>query len=190
IGLVGSLTGTLFIELASESSIVSEFYPESLLYVSITSREGLIRIPKILITRVSIKEIGDVLVVRGSSQPTTQINQYDLAKEIVDIAENLKVKLIVGIGGYAISHVDEKRRIYISSSNWQITMIGASLGFLPLSGTVVGAAGLIPGVASLRGLKGVCILVETSGESPDLTAAKIAYNGVLTFLKKILQPGT
>lgn len=63
-------------------------------------------------------------------------------------------------------------------------MLGASLGFLPLRGTVVGAAGLIPGLASLHGLDSACILVETNGESPDLAAAKTAQSGVLSFLKK------
>lgn len=184
IGLVGSLTGELLLESAAESIPLLELYPESLLYVSVTSREGLIAPPKITVSRIRTGELNGVIVVRGASQPTTQSGQYELARRLVEVAEDSGVRIITGIGGYAITRVGEKRRVYISSTNWRISILGASLGFLPLRGTVVGAAGLIPGLASLHGLDSACMLVETSGESPDLAAAKTAYNSVLSFLKK------
>jgi len=184
IGLVGSLTGELFIESATENIPLRELYPEPLLYVSVTSREGLITPPKITVSRIRTGELKGVIVVRGVSQPTNQFSQYELARRLVDVAEASGVRIIIGIGGYAITRVGEKRRVYVSSTSWRISMLGASLGFLPLRGTVVGAAGLIPGLASLHGLDSACILVETNGESPDLAAAKTAHNSVLSFLKK------
>jgi proteasome assembly chaperone (PAC2) family protein len=184
IGLVGSLTGELFIESASENFSLLELYPESLLYVSAASKEGLISPPKITVNKIHIRELGNLMIVRGSSQPTTQINQYELAEKLVEVAENSGVKLVIGIGGYAVTQVGEKRKTYLSSSDWRVSIIGASVGFLPLRGTVVGAAGLVPGLASLHGLSSACILVETGGESPDLIAAKTAYNNITAFLKK------
>ncbi|MGB9716822.1 MAG: PAC2 family protein [Thermoproteota archaeon] len=184
IGLVGSLTGELFIESATENIPLRELYPEPLLYVSVTSREGLITPPKITVNGIRTGELKGVIIVRGVSQPTNQFSQYELARRLVDVAEASGVRIIIGIGGYAITRVGEKRRVYISSTSWRISMLGASLGFLPLRGTVVGAAGLIPGLASLHGLDSACILVETNGESPDLAAAKTAHNSVLSFFKK------
>lgn len=184
IGLVGSLTGELFIESASEKASLLELYPESLLYVSASSKEGLISPSKITVNKIRVNEVGDLMIVRGSSQPTTQSNQYELAEKLVEVAENFKVKLVIGIGGYAVTQVSDKRKTYISSSDWRASVIGASVGFLPLRGTVVGAAGLVPGLASLHGLNSACILVETSSESPDLIAAKTAYNNMMVFLKK------
>lgn len=184
IGLVGSLTGELLMESAVENIPLLELYPESLLYVSVTSREGLIIPPKITISRIRTDDFDGILVVKGAFQPANQFGQYELAKRLIEIAENSGVRIVIGVGGYAIPQVGEKRRIYVSSTSWKILMLGASLGFLPLRGTVVGAAGLIPGLASLHGFDNMCILVETIGETPDLTAAKTAYNGVLSFLKK------
>ncbi|MEM2414417.1 MAG: PAC2 family protein [Thermoproteota archaeon] len=187
IGLVGSLTGELLTESASENTPVLEFYPESLLYVSVASKEGLIALPKISVNKVRLREIGDLLIVRGTSQPTVQINQYELAENLVETAEKHFVKIVIGVGGYAIPHVGDKRKVYLSSSDWRASMIGASLGFLPLRGTVVGAAGLVPGLASLHGLNSACILVETKGEEADLTAAQTAYSNIKNFLKKYLK---
>ncbi|MEM2929406.1 MAG: PAC2 family protein [Thermoproteota archaeon] len=184
IGLVGSLTGELLMESAAENIPLLELYPESLLYVSVTSREGLITPPKITVSKIRVGELKGIIVVRGASQPANQTGQYELARKLVEIAEDSGLRVVIGIGGYAIARVGEKRRIYVSSTNWKVSLLGASLGFLPLRGTVVGAAGLIPGLASLHGLDSACILVETGGESPDLTAAKTAYSGVLSFLKK------
>ncbi|MEM2611449.1 MAG: PAC2 family protein [Thermoproteota archaeon] len=187
IGLVGSLTGELFIESASEKTTLLELYPESLLYVSVASKDGLIALPRISVNRVFIKDLGSLLIVKGTSQPTTQINQYELAETLVEIAEKHNIKIIIGVGGYAIPHVSDKRKVYLSSSDWKASMIGASLGFLPLRGTVVGAAGLVPGLASLHGLNSACVLVETRGEGADLTAAQTAYNNIKDFLKKYLK---
>ncbi|MEM2607821.1 MAG: PAC2 family protein [Thermoproteota archaeon] len=186
IGLVGSLTGELFAESAFENTPFIELYPESLLYVSVASRGGLIALPKISVNRVRLKELGNLLIVKGTSQPTTQINQYELAENLVEIAEKHSVKIVIGVGGYAIPNVGDKRRVYLSSSDWRASMIGASLGFLPLRGTVVGAAGLVPGLASLHGLKSACILIETRGEGADLLAAQTAYRSIKDFLKKYL----
>lgn len=184
IGLVGSLTGEFFVESASENTPLLELYPESLLYVSAASKEGLISPPKITVNKIHVRELGDLMIVRGSSQPTTQINQYELAEKLVEVAENFGVKLVIGIGGYAVTQIGEKRKTYLSSSDWRVSIIGASAGFLPLRGTVVGAAGLVPGLAGLHSLNSACILVETSGESPDLIAARTAYNNIMVFLKK------
>lgn len=189
IGLVGSLTGELLMESAVENTPILELYPESLLYVSVTSREGLITPPKITVNKIRTEEFKGVIIVRGASQPTTQFSQYELARRLVEVAEESGVRIVIGVGGYAITRVGEKRKIYISSTNWRISMLGASLGFLPLRGTVVGAAGLIPGLASLHGLDSACILVETNGESPDLAAAKTARSSILSFLKKYFSEG-
>lgn len=187
IGLVGSLTGELLTESAFENTPVLEFYPESLLYVSVASKEGLIALPKISVNKIRLRDIGDLLMVRGTSQPTVQTNQYELAENLVETAEKHSVKIVIGVGGYAIPHVGDKRKVYLSSSDWRASMIGASLGFLPLRGTVVGAAGLVPGLASLHGLNSACILVETRGEGADLTAAQTAYSNIKNFLKKYLK---
>ncbi|MCS7139033.1 MAG: PAC2 family protein [Crenarchaeota archaeon] len=187
IGLVGSLTGELFIESASEKNTLLELYPESLLYVSVASRDGLMALPKISVNNITVKDLGSLLIVKGTSQPTTPINQYELAEILVETAEKYGTKIIIGVGGYAIPHVGDKRRVYLSSSDWRASMIGASLGFLPLKGTVVGAAGLVPGLAGLHGLNSACILIETRGEGADLTAAKTAHNSIKDFLKKYLK---
>ncbi|MGQ9596978.1 MAG: PAC2 family protein [Thermoproteota archaeon] len=184
IGLVGSMVGELFMESASQITPILELYPNSLLYVSVTSRDGLISIPKITINKINMNEIGGLMIIRGSSQPTTQVSQYELAKKLIEIAEGFKTKLIIGVGGYAIPRVGTRRRIYLSSTDWRISMTGASLGFLPLKGTVIGAAGLVPGLASLHAMNGACILAETNGESPDLIAAKAARSSITEFLKK------
>ncbi|MEM3026453.1 MAG: hypothetical protein QXP19_02955, partial [Thermoproteota archaeon] len=56
IGLVGSLTGELLMESAAENIPLLELYPESLLYVSVTSREGLITPPKITVNKIRTGE--------------------------------------------------------------------------------------------------------------------------------------
>jgi hypothetical protein len=56
-------------------------------------------------------------------------------------------------------------------------------GVSKIKGHIVGAAGILLGLGKLRGMRGFCILVETTGLYPDPIAAEAALRVLCDVLK-------
>jgi hypothetical protein len=131
----------------------------------------------------------DMVFLTGDCQSQSAEGHYEVVEVILDLAEKLGIKEIFTIGGLATGEVEEKPLVYGSVTDEKIQKkykkfnidfhVGKRVGY------IVGAAGLVLGLAKERGIGGMCILGETSG-FPIVTDPKAA-EAVLEVLTKILK---
>jgi uncharacterized protein (TIGR00162 family) len=130
----------------------------------------------------------DIIVLTGDCQSLSPNGHYVVMDKILDFVEKYKVKDIITVGGLATGELEAEPRtlgavthdeLIKKYKNFNIKFAaGEKVGY------IVGAAGLLLGLGAERGMKGVCLLGETSG-FPIVTDPKAA-EVVLKSLTKIL----
>lgn len=124
----------------------------------------------------------DFIILYGNTQALTAHGQYGLYGEILDIAQDFGCKFVACMGGLRRGKVVRSPRVYGTATDHETLNRVLKFNVKILRGHVTGAAGLLVGLAKLRGMSGFCLLAETSGFYPDAAAAK----AVLEVLCKIL----
>ncbi len=130
----------------------------------------------------------DLILLVGDSQSLSPNGHYEVCEKILDLCQELKVKDIITIGGLATGEMEEKpavlgavthKKLLPKFKKFKIQFTaGEKVGY------IVGAAGLLPGLGKERGMKGLCLLGETSG-FPIVTDPRAA-EAVLNVLNKVL----
>lgn len=125
----------------------------------------------------------DLILLTGDAQAQTIEGQYEVADSIIDFAKKKGVKLIITLGGYRKNVINTPQVLASATSREALkkALDAGSLSNIPRS-PIVGAAGLLLGLAKFRDIEGICLLGETPGYMPDPRAAK----SVLKVLMKIL----
>jgi len=128
-------------------------------------------------------EKNDFIIMTGDTQPSFDdvVAHYELCGEILDFIERYGCKFIVTIGGVPIS--EEKAQVYVAATSPRLAREFMEKGAVIYSkGKILGATGLILGLAKERGIEGVSLLGSTTG----LTADRGAAFSVFKFLMKAL----
>jgi uncharacterized protein (TIGR00162 family) len=114
-----------------------------------------------------------LLLLTGDSQPASPDSEYILAEEIMDIAGKFNTSHVFTLAAYITGVFVEKPRIFGTATD---TDTIKSFGERNIStmdgGSITGMNGLIIGIAKLRGVRGTCLLGETSGYVVDAKASK------------------
>lgn len=131
----------------------------------------------------------DIIFLVGDCQSLSPHGHYEIIDKILDFVEPLGVKEIITIGGLATGELEEEPKAIgavtddslikkYESANIEFTA-GQKVGY------IVGAAGLLIGMGRERGIKGMCILGETSGFPivTDPKAAGVVLDSVTKMLK-------
>ncbi len=114
----------------------------------------------------------DLLLLTSEVQPLT-IGQYAIANLVLDYAVEKGVDTVITLGGYVPGSPDVKG-VFACTNDKEFMEELKAHGVNPLSGGyVTGAAGLLVGLAELRGLKSACLLGTTEGTFPDPRASKM-----------------
>jgi proteasome assembly chaperone (PAC2) family protein len=104
-----------------------------------------------------------------------------LCSEILDFVEKKGCGFIVTIGGAPIT--EEKAQVYVAATSPRLALEFMEKGAVIYSkGRIVGATGLMLGLAKERNLEGICLLGATTG----LKADRGAGFSVFKFLMKAL----
>ena len=116
----------------------------------------------------------DLVILVGDIQAMSSQGQYEVAGKILDYVSELGVKKVISVGGYSTGTMVEKRKIFglVTNKDRIAKLKKYGIIFGETKGSIVGAAGLIPSLASLKGMEGVAILGETHGGYVDTTAAR------------------
>ncbi len=119
----------------------------------------------------------DIIFLTGDCQSQSPDGHYEVAEAILDFVEKLGVKEIITIGGLATGEMEKNPQVYACVTDEELVKkyksykinfdVGKRVGY------IVGAAGLIAGLAKERGMKAMCMLGETSG-FPIVTDPKAA----------------
>lgn len=114
----------------------------------------------------------DLMVLYGNAQPMTSYGQYEVSEKVLDEVRKLGCKVIVSLAGLRRDYVGERPQVFCIASDFEVADRALFKGVNPLQGEVYGMAGLLVGLARLKGMHGLCLLAETLGILPDSPAAR------------------
>ena len=109
-------------------------------------------------------EKNQYIILTGDSQPSMEdtLAHYDICDEILNFAEKYGSKFIVTMGGVATSKPGND--IYIAATSEELAQKYSSKGVKIYSeGRIIGATGLLLGLAKSREWKGICLLGTATG---------------------------
>ena len=124
----------------------------------------------------------DLIIVTGDYQALSPRGQYLLAEKILDVAESFGVKMIFTLGGYGLGVEVEHPKVTGAATDIEIVEELKKYGVVVKDeegGGIVGASGLLLGLGKMRGMRGACLMGETSGYIVDPNSAREVAN-VLT----------
>ncbi|HDN05964.1 PAC2 family protein [Candidatus Bathyarchaeota archaeon] len=180
-GNVGKIATYLLVKFCSAKPFAELYSPSFPDYVSVNSK-GICRLPRYEFYAAPMEK-NDFIIMTGDTQPSFDdvVAHYELCGEILDFIERYGCKFIVTIGGVPIS--EEKTQVYVAATSPRLAREFMEKGAVIYSkGKILGATGLILGLAKERGIEGVSLLGSTTG----LTADRGAAFSVFKFLMKAL----
>ena len=184
LGMIGKIATEYLVKQLGARRI-AELYSPHFAYYVLVNKQGSIRLLRsVLHYWKNEKGRNDLIMLTGDSQAQTIEGQYEVAGAILDFAQAKNVKLVVTIGGFR-KEVEDEPQILVSATNPVILHKALEAGAKdsPSGNPIVGTAGLLVGLAKLRKMDAICLLVETSGYLSDPRAAK----AVLNLLGKMLE---
>ena len=180
-GNVGKIAAHLLIKFCGAKPFAELYSPSFPDYVSVNS-SGICRLPRYEFYAAPMEK-NDFIIMTGDTQPSFDdvVAHYSLCGEILDFVEKQGCSFIVTIGGAPIT--EEKTQVYVAATSPRLALEFMEKGAVIYSkGRVVGATGLVLGLAKERNLDGVCLLGATTGFRADRGAGF----SVFKFLMKAL----
>jgi uncharacterized protein (TIGR00162 family) len=124
-----------------------------------------------------------LLLLTGDSQPANPDSEYMLAEEILDIAAKFNTQQVFTLAAYITGVFVDKPRIFGTATDANIVKSFREQNISAMDGgSITGMNGLIIGIAKLRGMKGMCLLGETSGYVVDAKASKSILQTLLSIV--------
>jgi len=130
----------------------------------------------------------DIIFLTGDCQSLSPEGHYEVAGKILDFMEEFGVKDIITVGGLATGELEKVPEVLGAATDEDLIAKYKTAGIKFSAGDrvgyIVGAAGLLLGLGKERGMKGVCILGETSGFPivTDPKAAEMVLNSLMRIL--------
>ena len=131
----------------------------------------------------------DLILLVGDCQSLSTHGHYEVIEKILDFVEKMGVKDMFTVGGLATGEVEDDPKIYGAVSDKELAKkyekFGIDFSAGEKVGYIVGASGLFLGLGKERGMKGICMLGETSGFPivTDPRAAEIILDSITKILK-------
>ena len=125
-----------------------------------------------------------LLLLTGDTQPILPDAEYELADTIIEVASRFDCKVVYTLAAYITGVFVNKPKVYATATDKVLLddLRSRKLEVME-SGSVTGMNGILLGVAKLRGLKGICLLGETSGYMVDASASQVVLKALLDILK-------
>ena len=173
IGLVGKIAVDYIIsELKLEK--VAEIYSEGLLLPVgnagvFVNDEGIITLPSYKLHLLET-ESRDILFLAGEVQPVSWA-QYEVAEKVLEYFKEKGGVEVVAVCGTTAEAGEEK--VFFAAPDADTAAYLEKTGFArSRGGTITGACGLLPALASLKGFKGYVLMGSTSTPEPNPSAAR------------------
>jgi len=162
LGNVGIIAARHLIE-STEAKMFAELYaPYFQDYVAV-KKDGTCHPPRYRFYAAKTEKT-HYIILTGDSQPSIEdtVAHYDICDEILDFVEKYGSKFIVTMGGVITTKPEND--IYISATSEELAQKHANKGAkIYGEGRIIGATGLLVGLAKRRGWKGICLLGATTG---------------------------
>ena len=177
LGLVGKIASEYLVKQLNARK-VAELYSPHFAYYVLVNNEGSLRLLRLEFYYWNNSEgDNDLILLTGDCQAQTIEGQYEVADAIFDYVKKNNIDLIITLGGYQ-KEVKDKPRVFASATRREILEEALKLGAKssPSGSPIIGAAGILVGLAKLKEIDALCLLAETHGHRPDPKAAKSLLN--------------
>jgi len=115
----------------------------------------------------------NMMFLTGDSQPSNPDAEYLLAETILEIASKFSVLHVYALAAYITGVFVQKPRVFCTASDIEsLRSINTPDIAVMDGGAITGMNGLIIGLAKLKGMRGTCLLGETSGYVVDAKASR------------------
>ncbi len=172
IGSVGRVSAQYLIDELKAKKFAELYSPYFLPFVSI--HESLIKMLKneFYYWKNPKKGGSDLIFLVGDCQcgDSGTVGHYEITEKVLDFCENLGVKKIFTLGGFATGEIEETKDIEILGAVNDKKLIKKYKNFdIDFKSSakriqyIVGASGLLIGLGKERGMEGVCLMGETTG---------------------------
>lgn len=183
IGYVGKLAADHLIEkLGAEkfAEMTSHHFPH---HVTVNS-DGTMELLKANFYHKRIND-KDLVILAGDVQATSSEGHYDVTHRLLNIAEDLGVKKVFALGGYATGKHSSSKPKVIGASNDEETLEkyrDQAIDVEEGSGPVLGVSGLLLGLGKDREVVGSALLGETHGMLVDHRSAQVVLEALTNIL--------
>jgi len=157
-------------------------------YVSVNSK-GICHLPRYEFYAAPMEK-NDFIIMTGDTQPSFDdvLAHYAICGETLDIVEKMSCSLIVTIGGMPLT--EEKTQVFVAATSPRLAQEFMDKGAVIYSkGRIVGATGLMLGLAKERGMEGVCLLGATTGFKADRGAGFTIFKFLMKALGNEVKEG-
>jgi uncharacterized protein (TIGR00162 family) len=162
LGNVGIIAARHLIE-STGAKVFAELYAPYFQDYVVVNKDGTCRPPRYRFYAAKTEK-NHYIILTGDSQPSLEdtVAHYDLCDEILDFAEKYGSKFIVTMGGVITNKPGKD--VYISATSEKLAQKHVNKGAqIYGEGRIIGATGLLLGLAKRRGWKGICLLGVTTG---------------------------
>lgn len=174
LGNVGLIAARHIIE-STGAKVFAELYSPYFQDLVVVNSDGTCRPPRYQFYAAKTEK-NHYIILTGDSQPSIEDNlaHYDLCEEILDFAEKYGTRFVVTIGGVVTTKPENE--VYIAATSEELAQKHLDKGTqIYGEGQIVGATGLLLGMAKERGWKGVCLLGATTGFGAERGTALSIY---------------
>ncbi len=138
--------------------------------------EALVGVVSPTLLRLYVSERNGVAVLVGDKvpQPSSIPEYYELCWELLENASSMGCRYVVSVSG--ILSAEEVEDVYAASTSRRLLDLAAEAGCRPyVRGRLVGVPALLPAMASLFGMEGICILPTVYAEEGEREAGLRAF---------------
>lgn len=124
-----------------------------------------------------------LLLLTGDSQPATPDAEYALAEEVLNLVKRFDTIEVFTLAAYITGVFSDNPRVFGTATETAVieTFDARNISRME-GGSITGMNGLILGISRLLGLRGTCLLGETSGYVVDAKASKAVLEALLSAL--------
>ncbi len=186
IGHVGKLVADHLVKVLEVEKVV-ELYSHHFPPQVMVDEKGIVKLPKNEIYAYRAEgQSPDLLILVGDYQSISNEGHFELANAYIKIAKDFEVSRIYTLGGYGVGKLIEEPYVIGAVNDEtlfeELKRYGVKFENGEPAGGIIGAAGLIIGLAMLEGIPSACLMGTTSGYMVDPKSAK----AVLDVLIKLL----
>jgi len=185
-GQVGKIAVDFLID-ELEPKLLYKIYSHDFWHSVYFNDDGFVELPSVCLYYAKGKK-RDLLFLAGDDQPNSPRASYQFSEKILDMAEELGCREVITLGGIGLPSEVKNPQVFGAVTGKDILNKYSSLKIDFRLGkkieAIVGASGLLLGLARLRNINGMALLTETYGH-PSHLGFKEA-KGILTHLKKII----
>jgi uncharacterized protein (TIGR00162 family) len=187
-GNVGKIAANLLMKFCNAKPFAELYSPSFPDYVSV-STDGVCALPRYEFFAAPMEK-SDFIIMTGDTQPSFDdvLAHYEVCSEILNFLQKYKCSLFITMGGVPMT--EEKAQVYVAATSPQLATEFMEKGaVLYIKGRIMGATGLMLGLAKERGLNGICLLGSTNGFQADRGAGFTVFKFLMKALGNEVKEG-